>query len=79
MVINFKVICESPSDSVRNNGGDFSDFFRARARSNSSLAVDIAAAQKAAKNVSRRRTYSDYYSMEDVSPPVSASVVGRSF
>ncbi len=73
-----EVICESPSASVK---GDFAEFFRQRARStNSSLparsTLDISVAQAAARALakvkSRKRSNSDYFSIEDASPPVSA-------
>lgn len=68
VVRGHEVICESPTNDERS---DFPEFFRQRARSNSALAEQIAAARKRAGRV---RTYSDYHSMED-SPPVSAVII----
>ncbi|CAM6055358.1 unnamed protein product [Sphagnum tenellum] len=62
--------CESPSDTVKN---DFAQFFRQRAKSNSSLNVDIAAAKLAAQKVRRQRTHSDYCSMEEIYSPSASS------
>lgn len=64
--------CESPTDVDKE---DFSCFFRKRSNSNSSeLLIDIEAARNSAKLYRRQRTYSDYHSIEEVSPPVSATI-----
>ena len=66
------IFCQSPTDSAKRE--NFNEFFRQRARSNSALQMDLEAAQREvmSKPRIRRRTYSDYYSMEDASPPCSA-------
>ncbi len=72
-----EVICEQANvfhgnSASERKGGDFSEFFRERARSGSNEAL---AARQAAliRARNRQRTYSDYHSMEDASsPPMNA-------
>ncbi len=79
VVRGHEVICESAPmySSASERKGDFSEFFRERARSGSNEAL---AARQAAliRARNRPRTYSDYHSMEDASsPPIANNAVGE--